>query len=280
MNEIKINTTNTEDAVEDIGVAGEQEQEKKKEKKREHGLFREYFELIVEVIIFVFFINAFLLQTYVIPSSSMEDSMLIGDHLLVDKVAYSQSLGSIDRFFLPQQKIKRGMIVTFSGPNEIYQKKEEKNVVKRVIALPGDTIKILGEKVYINEKRILEPYVTFKGMKPREEFPPHYAAGWRYEFPYKLRQYVVDTKIGKAYKVPEGHYFCMGDNRNFSFDSRFWGPLPARFIIGKPWRIYWSYESKTKDYLTPGIGHKIKDLFNTVINFFSRTRWERTLKKY
>ncbi len=258
----------------------ESEAEEKKEKKREIGLFREYFELITEVIIFVFFINAFLLQTYVIPSSSMEDTMLIGDHLLVDKVSYSQSLGSIDRLFLPQVEIKRGMIVTFSGPNEIYQNKEEKNLVKRIIALPGETIKIVGEKVYINGKRIHEPYVTLKGIRAKEEFPPEYPGGWHYEFPYKYRKYVVDTEIGLAYKVPAGHYFCLGDNRNFSFDSRFWGPLPANYIIGRPWRIYWSFESTSQDYLTPGIGHKIKDIFNTVINFFSKTRWERTLKKY
>lgn len=252
----------------------------KKEKKREISVFREYFELIAEVIIFVFFINAFLLQSYVIPSSSMEDTMLIGDHLLVNKVCYSQSLGGLDRFFLPQVKIQRGMIVTFSGPNEIYHKRKEKNLVKRVIALPGDTIKIIEEKVYVNDKLIDEPYVTFKGIKARDQFPPEFPYNWHYEFPHKFRKFLVDTKLGKAYKVPEGHYFVMGDNRNFSFDSRSWGPLPADYIIGKPWRIYWSYESTSRDYLTPGIKHKIKDFFNTIINFFSKTRWERTLKKY
>lgn len=252
----------------------------KQEKSHDVSLFREYFELIAEVIIFVFFINAFLLQSYVIPSSSMENTMLIGDHLLVDKVCYSQSLSGIDRLLIPQVKIKTGMIVTFSGPNEIYNNRKEKNLVKRVIATPGDSIKIVEEKVYINGTLLEEPYVNFKGMKPRDRFPPEFPHNWHYEFPRKFRDNIVDTENGKAYKVPEGHYFVMGDNRNFSFDSRFWGPLPQDLIIGKPWRVYWSFESESKDFMTPGFRHWIKDIFRTITNFFSKTRWKRTFKKY
>jgi len=245
-----------------------------------HTFVREYFELIAEVIMFVFFINAFLLQTYVIPSSSMENTMLIGDHLLVDKVSYSRSVGIFDRFILPQVKIARGMIVTFSGPTEIVHKREEKNLVKRVIGLPGDTIRIEEEKVFINGQLIDEPYTVYKGFAPRDQFPPEFAYGWHYEFPQKYRGYVQTTDMGKVFKVPEGHYFCMGDNRNFSFDSRFWGPLPADYIIGRPWRVYWSYESNAEDYLNPGIGFKLKNIFNTIKNFFTKTRWKRTFKKY
>lgn len=252
----------------------------KDEKKKEISIFREYAELIAEVIIFVFFINAFLLQSYVIPSSSMEDTMLIGDHLLVDKVCYSQSLSGIDRIVLPQVKIQRGMIVTFSGPNEIYHNRKEKNLVKRVIALPGETIRVEEDKVYINGELIEESYVYYKGGRAWGRFPPESKFGWNLEFPAKFKQYVVETDRGKAFMVPEGHYFVMGDNRNHSFDSRSWGPLPANLIIGKPWRVYWSYESTSQEYLTTGIEHKIKDIFNTIIHFFSKTRWERTFKKY
>jgi len=266
---------------EHVNIEHKTEQEpQKKEKKRKIGIFREYFELIVEVLTFVFFINAFLLQTYVIPSSSMENTMLIGDHLLVDKVSYAPSLNGIDRALLPQVKIKRGMIVTFSGPNEINHKKQEKNLVKRVIGLPGETIRIVDDKVFIDGKVIEEPYVSYKGFRARGVFPPDYPGGWHYEFPYKYRDNLVKTHEGWAYKIPEGHYFCMGDNRNFSFDSRFWGPLPAQYIIGRPWRVYWSFESTSRDYLTPGMSHKLKDIFHTVINFFSKTRWERTFMKY
>jgi signal peptidase I len=90
-----------------------------------------------------------------------------------------------------------------------------------------------------------------------------------------------DEKQGlRVFKIPGGHYFCMGDNRDNSDDSRFWGPLPHEYIIGRPWRIYWSYESTTADYLTPGLFHRIKDLFLTVVHFFTRTRWGRTFKKF
>lgn len=263
-----------------IEKTGQEEEKKKEKKKREVSLFREYFELITEVVIFVFFINAFLLQTYVIPSSSMEETMLIGDHLLVDKVTYSPYLGSFDRLFLPQYGIKRGMLVTFSGPSEINKGEEPKNLVKRVIALPGDTIKIIRDKVFVNGKQIAEPYRVFKNRPPMDFFPPATPFNWHHEFPYEFRDSIVDTDNGKAFLVPEGHYFCMGDNRNNSFDSRAWGPLPARYVIGKPWRIYWSYDSTSSEYLTPGIWHKIKDFFNTIIHFFTKTRWERTFKKY
>lgn len=252
----------------------------KEKKKREVSVFREYFELITEVVIFVFFINAFLLQTYVIPSSSMENTMLVGDHLLVDKVAYSHSLGVLDRLFLPQQGIQRGMIVTFSGPSEINKGLEPKNLVKRVIAVPGDTIRIVRANVYVNGTLIDEPYTQFKDRRPMDKFPPDRPYRWHHEFPLKFRDLVVDTPNGKAFLVPEGHYFCMGDNRNNSFDSRMWGPVPEQYIIGKPWRVYWSYDSPSHEYLNPSIWHKIKDFFKTIIHFFTKTRWERTFKKY
>jgi signal peptidase I len=252
----------------------------KEKKKREVSIFREYFELITEVVIFVFFINAFLLQTYVIPSSSMENTMLVGDHLLVDKVAYSHSLGVLDRLFLPRQGIQRGMIVTFSGPNEINKGLEPKNLVKRVIAVPGDTIRIVRTNVYVNGTLIDEPYAQFKDRRPMDKFPPDHPYRWHHEFPLKFRDLVVDTPDGKAFLVPERHYFCMGDNRNHSFDSRMWGPVPEQYIIGKPWRVYWSYDSPSHEYLNPSIWHKIKDFFKTIIHFFTKTRWERTFKKY
>ena len=187
---------------------------------------REYIELFAEVLILVFFINAFLLQTYVIPSGSMEATMLIGDHLLVDKVAVSRSLGSVDAFLLPQYGISRGRILTFTGPHEIYTNKEPKNLVKRVVALPGDTIRIEGKKVFINGKQVFEPYAVYKGRNPITKFPPSNGFNWDYNFPREYRDFVVKTPGGEAYRVPEGHYFCMGDNRNHSFDSRYWGPLP------------------------------------------------------
>ncbi|MFC2155417.1 signal peptidase I [Acidobacteriota bacterium] len=318
-------------------------------KEKDIGLFREYFELIAETLVYVFFVMTFLLQSFVIPTGSMIDNLLIGDHLLVGKVSYSDSLGPVDSFFFPQTKIERGMIVTFRAPHEM-----DKEYVKRVIGLPGETIKIVKQQVYINELPLNEVYKNHfsnavyyfeDGKRVREEnttgsdkgeealiktiisddervridelykkssngklslidsnrenlgdfnqIPIKLWYGDNFPFEYRnydevdplfnmknnYRKYLVDTDIGRAFKIPEGHYFCMGDNRDNSLDSRFWGPVPKNLITGKPWRIYWSYESSTEEYLTPGIAHKIKDIFNTIIHFFSKTRWTRTLKK-
>jgi signal peptidase I len=249
-------------------------------KPEQDSQFKDFLKLMAEVLLFIFFINTFLLQTYVIPSPSMENSMLVGDHLLVDKVKYSRFFSSVDGFFLPQVPIRRGTIVTFSGPSEINQGKEAKNLVKRVIALPGETIKIIDNQVFINGKSLDEPYVCFKGIGGFSNFPSEFPGVWHREFPRKYRDMVVDTPLGKAFLVPPLHYFCMGDNRNNSFDTRSWGRSPENYIIGSPWRIYWSYASTSSDYLESGVLHKIKDFFVTILNFFSKTRWERTFKKY
>ncbi len=244
--------------------------------------FKDFLKLVVEVLLFIFFINTFLMQTYVIPSPSMENSMLVGDHLLVDKVKYSRSLSIVDGFFLPQVPIRRGAIVTFSGPSEINHGEGAKNLVKRVIALSGESIKVIDNQVFIDGIPLDEPYVYFKrrGGGGWANFPPEFPGYWHREFPRQYRDMVVDTPLGKAFLVPPGHYFCMGDNRDNSFDSRSWGPLPENFIIGTPWRIYWSYASDSSDYLESGILHKIKDFLVTIVNFFFKTRWERAFKKY
>lgn len=225
---------------------------KKENERRDVSMFREYFELIAETLIYVFFVMTFLLQSFVIPTGSMQDNILIGDHILVDKVVYSQSLGTLDRLVLPQQEIERGMIVTFKSPAEL-----GKEYVKRVIGLPGERIKIINKKVYIDDQPLDESYTFFKD--------PNIEQSYRDNYP--------------EFKIPANHYFCMGDNRDHSYDSRYWGPVHLDLIIGKPWRVYWSYESTTAEYLTPGLLHKIKDLGKTFINFFSKTRWDRTIKK-
>ena len=242
-------------------------------KERTVSVFREYFELIVEVLIFVFFLNTFLMQSFVIPSPSMENTLLIGDHLLVSKVAHSRSFSRLDNALLPQISIQRGMVVTFKAPPEM-----KKEYVKRVIGLPGDRLRISGKKVHINGRPLTEDYTVFTSVDYRAEFPPQNNYDWDSKFPFHLRQTRKNTDNSLDYIVPQGHYFCMGDNRDRSFDSRFWGPVPADYIVGKPWRIYWSYESNSDEYLTPGFIHKVKDLALTAVRFFTHTRWDRTVK--
>ena len=216
------------------------------------GGLREYAELIAETLIYVFFVMTFLLQSFVIPTGSMEDTLLIGDHLLVDKVSYSRTVGGGSIFLLPQVSIARGMIVTFKSPAEM-----DKEYVKRVIAVPGETISIRNKKVFINGEPLHEPYTFFKD--------PQIQAGYRDNFP--------------PFTVPSGQYFCMGDNRDHSFDSRYWGTVPAEYIIGRPWRLYWSYEANTDDYMAPGIVNQVRSILRTVVHFFSRTRWQRSLQR-
>jgi len=281
----------------------EKKSKKKAKTEKEVSTFREYAEMIIEVLVIVFFINAFLLQSQTIPTQSMVDTMLVGDHLLVNKVPYAPYLGSWDKFFIPHVEIKRGMIVTFKGPTEM-----EKDYVKRVIGLPGEIIKIKNKQVYINGNPLDEPYVYYEDGYKKESgdnFPwntpriidalgktsylPFYATNKNeridekrtVELCERFEKYVVLREDGeRSFKIPEDHYFCMGDNRDNSYDSRFWGPLPHDYIIGRPWRIYWSFDSKTEDYLTPGITHRIKDLLHTIISFIPKTRWKRTFKKF
>lgn len=266
---------------------------------------RDYAELVAETLIYVFFVMTFLLQSFVIPTPSMQKNILIGDHLLVNKSAYNRFPGEmgIDKFIFPHTEIKRGMIVTFKAPVEM-----DKEYVKRVIALPGETVRIKNRKVYINGEHLVETYVQFDDYLPGvggsgDDFPlnePRYidVSGEASFLPFyindplgfvdyrqtmafckRFNKHVLRGNKGMEFRVPEGHYFCMGDNRDHSYDSRYWGPVPAEYIIGKPWRVYWSFESTTEEYMTPGLLFKLRDMGHTLLNFFGKTRWSRTVKK-
>lgn len=252
---------------------------KKKSKQKREGALRENMEMILEVLVLVFFINAFLLQSFGIPTPSMEDNMLIGDHLLVDKVAYSQSLSKVDGIVFPQLKIKRGFIAVFKAPHEVKAGNlDAMTYVKRVIGLPGELIKIVDNKVYINGTPLDEPYTFFKGdVRVPADFPPENAILWEDKFPPQFRNNIEYTEMGMAFRIPGDYYFCMGDNRYLSADSRIWGPLPKDFLIGKPWRIYWSFAASTDHYLNKGF---FKRFVDTIVHFFKQTRWKRFLKKY
>lgn len=224
--------------------------ERKKKPNKEPQTFRSYFELFCETLVYVFFVMAFLLQSFVIPTGSMEDNLLIGDHLLVDKFSYSQSFGGLDTLVFPQLEIRRGMIVTFKSPVE-----PEKEYVKRVIGLPGERIRVEDNIVFINGSPLPEKYTFFKGVG--------------------FGQYRGENMSER--EIPADSYFCLGDNRWNSSDSRFWGPVHRDLIVGRPWLIYWSYESGREEYVHHNLFSKMKDLALTLVHFFSKTRWERTI---
>jgi signal peptidase I len=218
-------------------------------------------------IILLLFGTTTLVQAFVIPTGSMEDTLLIGDHLLVDKLAYAPS-GPISKHVLPYEDVKRGDIIVFRYPVDIRQ-----TFVKRCMGIPGDRIKLVNKQVYLNGKKLSEPYVYHK---------TDYIDSYRDNFPsepnlrlYEPGQDMLDHHVRNGeVVVPPGSYFAMGDNRDSSLDSRYWGFVPRRNIIGKPLIIYWSYNAPTEALANPTIGldHLI-DLFE---HFFTKTRWNRT----
>ncbi len=218
---------------------------------------REYFESIVIAVILALFIRTFVVQAFKIPTGSMENNLLIGDHLLVNKFVFGPAGSPIESALLPERQIRRGDIIVFKYPED-----RERDFIKRVIGLPGETLEVKDKRVYINGKRIDEPYVHFLE-------PPQGAAAFSEVTSYDLRE-----RYGPI-TIPADKYFVMGDNRDNSQDSRYWGLLPREDVKGRAVMIYWSYESETEDYQQTGIGAIAKDLFTVVTQFFSRTRWSR-----
>jgi len=185
-------------------------------------------------ILLLVFLTTMLVQAFVIPSGSMEDTLLIGDHLLVDKLAYGPS-GIVSRHILPFHEPNDGDIIVFRYPVDIRQ-----SFVKRVIGVPGDHIRIVNKQVFRNGIRLNEPYVYHKSdivEGYRDNFPSEPDTHLEAPAMTMLQNNVVNGDV----VVPPGHYFAMGDNRDLSSDSRYWGFVPRENIIGKPLIIYWSY---------------------------------------
>jgi signal peptidase I len=219
---------------------------------------REYFESIVIAVILALFVRTWVVQAFKIPTGSMENNLLIGDHLLVNKFVFGPTMTAVDRALLPVRDVRRGDIVVFKYPDE-----PERDFIKRVIGLPGDTLELKAKKVYINGQPLDEPYVHF--LTPASEGGEVTSAD-------------VRERYGPV-TVPDGQYFVMGDNRDNSQDSRYWGFLPRHYVKGKALMIYWSYESGREDYVDDGLGATIKRLLSVVTHFFTRTRWERMLRQ-
>jgi signal peptidase I len=239
---------------------------------------REYFESLVITVILALFGTTFIIQAFKIPTPSMENNLLVGDHLLVNKFAFG-SQGSIVDAVLPFKAVARGDIIVFRYPKDL-----TKHYVKRVVGLPGDRLKIVDKQVFVNGEPLEEPYKMHTSPPGayadpfRDFFPPRPHPGRRYggvdQNPYWYEDYVTDDQI----LVPEGYYFAMGDNRDNSSDSRYWGFVPRQEVVGKALVIYWSYETESDEYLRTAAGDRIQQIVDLGSNFFSKTRWSRTFK--
>lgn len=203
---------------------------------------------IAFVLLFLAFVVFF--QAYRIPAPSMAPTLLVGDRILTQRVIHWPWAPS-DRKEV--RGVGRGSILVFRSPVD-----PQVESIKRVVGLPGERIRMENKTVYINDRPLDEPYAVFSAGSDKE----------------------VNEKLAKLPEtvVPEGHFFMLGDNRDVSFDSRFWGPLPSELVTGRPLLIYWSFDSPTSAYLDDSIRGKIKSALSTAFFFFSRTRWDRVFQ--
>jgi signal peptidase I len=215
---------------------------------------REYFESIVIAVILALFVRTWAVQAFKIPTGSMENNLLIGDHLLVNKFVFGPSLAGIERTLLPMRDIRRHDVIVFKYPDE-----PERDFIKRVIGLPGETLELRNKKVYINGQPLDEPFVHF--------LEPASASG-------EITSFDVRERYGPV-RVPDDQYFVMGDNRDNSQDSRYWGFLPRSYIKGRALMIYWSFDTGPEQYAE---GNTFRRVLSVITHFFTRTRWERIFR--
>jgi len=221
---------------------------------------REYYEAILVAVIFALFLRTFVFENFKIPSGSMENNLLVGDHLVVNKFIYGPHFNTFLDKLLPFREPRRGDVVVFKYPEN-----PRRDFIKRCIALPGDTVEVRQKQVYLNGTLQKEPYVIHKDPMTYPDSPM---------VPPSLR---MRDNFG-PFTVPPGTIFCLGDNRDNSLDSRFWGTVPRSYVKGRAVLIYWSFEAPRNDWQWRGIGHRLKQLSDVVIHFFTKTRWRRTFK--
>ncbi len=225
------------------------------------SVFREYFEALVVAGLFLGFTNTFVLKTFYIPSGSMEDTLLIGDHLFVNRYLYGPTTTKLEQALFPSRKIRRGDIVIFRSPET-----PEVDLVKRCVALPGDEVEVIDKELWINGEKVEDS--SYASRRDPRVLPR------RSRF---SKQTIPRDNYGPL-TIPESNYFCMGDNRDHSHDSRFWGTLPEHYVKGRAFMIYWSYGGGTSDGNWYGWGERLKQLGKTTLGFATKTRWRRTLK--
>jgi signal peptidase I len=243
--------------------------EKKPEKQKES--LPESIAGIAAVLVSGLFIITFMVQAFEIPSESMVKTLLVGDHVFVDRLSPTAKAGYVGPL-IPYRKIKHGDIIVFLHPKEpgMY-------VVKRIIGVPGDRIHLRDSKVYRNGEALDEPYVIHSGpsYSPyRDQFPavaPDGDSNVNPEWPIVMREHLTDGEL----VVPPDSYFGMGDNRDVSLDSRFWGFIPKENVIGRPLFIYWSFDTPKDQYERTSMADRVGFFVHVVTHFFGETRWGR-----
>lgn len=235
----------------------------------------EFLASLAAVLVTGLFIITFILQAFEIPSSSMEDTLLIGDHVFVNREQFAPKTNWMGPL-LPYRNIKRGDIVVFLSPAEpgLY-------VVKRIMGIPGDRLHLRDGAVYRNGEKLTEPYVMHKGplfYDPyRDNFPavpPSDAYNVSPDWQLQMRSHIEGDDI----VVPPDSYFGMGDNRDVSLDSRYWGFIPKENVIGRPMFVYWSFNTPPDQYRHTEMSERIGFLVHVAVHFFDETRWRRTFR--
>jgi signal peptidase I len=240
------------------------------------GSIADYIESLLVTVLIALFGTTFVVQAFKIPSQSMEPTLLVGDHLLVNKFIFG-GRGAWYEKILPYRPIERGDIIVFKFPYD-----DHPHYVKRVIGIPGDRVRILNRRVYIDGSRLSEPYAVHdpSARDPfGDDFPPAnpyaVAGALRPEWAIRIDNYIHNHEL----VVPPKHYFVMGDNRDNSWDSRNWGFVDLDAVMGRPMVIYWSVQASSDDYTDEGVGGTLVGMAETLLHLPTRTRWHRMLRE-
>ena len=237
---------------------------------------RELIESLLVTVLLALFGTTFVVQAFKIPSQSMEPTLLVGDHLLVNKFIFG-GRGHWYDAVLPYRDVRRGDIIVFKFPFQ-----DHPHYVKRVIGMPGDRIKMIDQKIYVNGQRTEEPFAYHDPTAPYDPFlfnfppasPDELFSNMQPEWANEIASHVVNGEI----VVPPGRYFAMGDNRDHSWDSRYWGFVDRDAIMGRPLLIYWSVQSSEEEYSERPFGGGIGGILRTLVEIPTRTRWNRMLR--
>jgi signal peptidase I len=229
------------------------------EVEKKHSTAREWYESLLVAGIFVLFVRTFVVQTYQVPTGSMERTILVGDHLLVNKFAYAPRIPALAKF-LPYRDVKPGDIIVFKKPGD--DMNPGNVLVKRAVARGGDTVELRDKRLFVNGQ-------------PSDGAPVQHIDPETYSNDPSVPDMARRRDQFGPFQVPPGSYFGMGDNRDNSLDSRYWGAIPRGNIFGRPSVLYWSYEAEPNSHIWKGPIAKIRQLLDVAIHFFSRTRWDR-----